>query len=197
MPAEPILCFDVMGTLVVDPYHEGLPGFFGLDLDGFLAAKEPGTWPAFETARLSEAQFLETMFRDRRRVDGDALRAFLSGSYRWVDGMQPLLEDLASAGFEVHAMSNYPVWYHLIEQELGLSRYLRWSFVSWDEGLRKPEPRAFGRAAARMGAVPEQIVLVDDQQANVDGARAVGWRAIHFEHSAPLRDRLRDLGVRI
>jgi len=195
MSSDPVVCFDVMDTLVVDPFHGGLPGFFGLDLEGYLAAKEPGTWAAFETARLSEAQFLETMFRDRRPVDGGALRAFLSGSYRWVDGMQSLLQDLTDAGVEVHAMSNYPVWYHLIEQELGLSRYLQWSFVSWDEGLRKPERRAFARAAARMDAAPERIVFVDDQQANVDSATAEGWRAIRFRHSEHLRERLRDLGV--
>jgi HAD superfamily hydrolase (TIGR01509 family) len=166
-----------------------------MDLEGYLAAKEPGTWIAFETARLSEADFLATMFRDRRPVDGPALRAFLSQSYRWVEGMEAVLQDLLSAGAELHAMSNYPVWYHLIEDELGLSRYLHWSFVSWDEGLRKPDRRAFVRAEARMGASPGRILFVDDQMKNVEAAREAGWGAVHFRSASALRQTLGEHGL--
>jgi len=186
-PEAPVLCVDVMDTLVVDPFHEELPGFFGLDLEGYLAAKEPGTWEAFETARLSEERFAATMFRDRRPVDVDALRAFLARTYRWVDGMQELLHELSSDGIEIHAMSNYPVWYHLIEEELGLSRYLQWTFVSWDQGLRKPDRRAYARLQSAVGHPPSRLVLVDDQERNVEGALGAGWRGIRFTDVSSLR----------
>lgn len=50
--------------------------------------------------------------------------------YNYIDGMQPLLARLNAAGFTLHAMSNYPVWYRLIEDKLQLSRYLHWTFLS-------------------------------------------------------------------
>ncbi len=190
-----VLVLDVMDTLVTDPFHEALPAFFGLDHAGYLEAKEPGHWVAFETARISEGEFVATLFKDRRPVDAEALRAHLARSYRWLPGMEVLLQELADAGVELHAMSNYPVWYHLVEEELGLSRYLHWSFVSWDEGLRKPDRRAFARVAMRIGAEPSELVLIDDQQRNVDGALQAGWQGVRFTGAEALRGWLRERRV--
>ena len=44
-------------------------------------------------------------------------------AYEWIDGMEQLLRDLQLAGVELHAMSNYPVWYKHVNQKLGLDRY--------------------------------------------------------------------------
>jgi hypothetical protein len=50
--------------------------------------------------------------------------------YTFLPGMQALLEDLSSQGHQMHVVSNYPVWFHWIEEKLELSRYLAWTFVS-------------------------------------------------------------------
>ena len=47
----------------------------------------------------------------------------------------------------------------------------------------KPDPRIYRVACERLEVVPEATVLRDDDQANVDGARAVGMRAIAFANS--------------
>jgi len=44
--------------------------------------------------------------------------------------MEALLGRLAGSGYELHALSNYPSWFQLIEEKLQLSRYLSWTFVS-------------------------------------------------------------------
>ena len=36
--------------------------------------------------------------------------------------MEQLLQDLQQAGVELHAMSNYPVWYKHVNKKLGLDR---------------------------------------------------------------------------
>jgi epoxide hydrolase-like predicted phosphatase len=51
---------------------------------------------------------------------------------------------------------------------------------SHEVGCLKPEPRIYHEVCERLGARPEDTVLLDDLQANVDGARAVGMRAITF-----------------
>lgn len=53
-----------------------------------------------------------------------------SSSYRYLDGMESLMARLQAAGYELHAITNYPIWYKLIEDKLQVSRYLRWSFIS-------------------------------------------------------------------
>ena len=56
--------------------------------------------------------------------------------------------ELRDAGVAMHTLSNYAPWYRQIEQRLGLSRYLPWTFVSCETGSRKPEPQALQVATA-------------------------------------------------
>ncbi len=51
---------------------------------------------------------------------------------------------------------------------------------SHEEGYLKPDPRIYRIVCDRLGVAPEAAVLLDDVQANVDGARAVGMRAVTF-----------------
>jgi len=51
---------------------------------------------------------------------------------------------------------------------------------SHEVGVAKPDPEAYALTARRLGACPEQIVLLDDTPLAVDGAHAAGWHAVHF-----------------
>ncbi len=188
-----VLLFDVMDTLVVEPYWEALPAFFGMSFEELVATKHPTAWIEFELGRLDEPAYLARFFRDGRPVDGEALRAHLRRSYRFVEGMETLLADLRAADHVLHALSNYPLWYRLIEAELTLSRFLNWTFVSCDTGVRKPDSRAFLGPPEALGVAPERCVLVDDRAENITAARRWGLDGIHFTDAATLR---RDLGRR-
>ena len=119
-------------------------------------------------------------------------------SYTFVKGMQGLLESLRNSGIEMHAMSNYPVWYELIEERLDLSRYLEWTFVSCHgpmKGLRKPDPKAFKVAMDTLGREPHECVLIDDRPLNVDAAAEFGLKSLLFKNTAELESDLRSLGL--
>ena len=46
--SRPVLLFDVMDTLVYEPFHHEMPAFFGLSFDELMAAKHPTAWVEFE-----------------------------------------------------------------------------------------------------------------------------------------------------
>ena len=193
MPATILL--DVMETLVTEPYYRAMPDFFGMTPQQLREAKHPTSWIEFEEGKLSEAEYVPLFFRDGRYVDADGLRRCVMDAYQWLDGMQQLLSDLKAAGHRMYALSNYPVWYQLIEQRLHLSRYLDWSFVSCRTGVRKPDPRAFLGPAKVLQVPPSSCLFIDDQLRNVQAAQAVGMDAIHKRDSAQVREALvqRDL----
>jgi HAD superfamily hydrolase (TIGR01509 family) len=188
MPA--IILFDVMETLVTEPYYRAMPSFFGMTPEQLREAKHPTSWIEFEEGRLTEAEYLPRFFRDGRPVDGDGLRRCVTEAYNWLDGMQQLLADLKHAGHAMYALSNYPVWYEMIEEKLRLSRYLRWSFVSCRTGVRKPDRRAFLGAAEALQVSPAECVFVDDQKRNVEAAQSVGMDTIHSQSAAQVREEL-------
>jgi 2-haloacid dehalogenase len=65
--------------------------------------------------------------------------------------------------------------------------------VSGEVGLLKPERAIFDLTEARFRLIPERTWFVDDNEANVAGARACGWNAILFTDAPSLRAELAHL----
>lgn len=51
------------------------------------------------------------------------------------------------------------------------------NFLSFQMGLLKPDAQVFNHVASELSVEPDQILFLDDNQVNVDGALAAGWRA--------------------
>lgn len=191
----PILLWDVMGTLVHDPFFSEMPRFFGMTFDDLLEAKHPSAWVEFERGERSEDEFLEGFFEDRREFDREAFVQSIRASYRWIPGMEELLCELREVGCRMHAFSNYPVWYRLIEERLRLSRFLEWTFVSCRTGLRKPEPAAYAHVLQELSVPPGRCLFIDDRPQNCEAARQEGIQSIVFEEAEPLRSAFERMGV--
>ncbi|MBI2394185.1 MAG: HAD-IA family hydrolase [Deltaproteobacteria bacterium] len=192
---SPVLLLDVMGTLVRDPFFEDMPAFFGLTLKELLAHKHPTAWVEFEHGAIDEAACMAKFFKDARAFDVAALKAHVARGYAWLPGVEPLLAELSAQGVEMHALSNYPPWWRLIEERLALSRYVRWTFVSCHTGVRKPAPEAYLGAASALGRPASSLVFVDDREGNVEGARRVGMPGLVFRDAETLRADLTALGI--
>ncbi len=143
MHHQPVLLFDVMDTLVYNPFNREIPDFFGMPQPSLLRQTDPAAWVDFEAGKLDEAEYFRRCFADGRTFDQAEFGRVVRDAYRWIEGTDQLLERLNRQGFEIHALSNYPIWYRAIEAKLGLSRYLEWTFVSSITGIRKPAPEAY------------------------------------------------------
>ena len=196
MSAAPrVVLFDVMDTLVRDPFPEVISGFFGMTLEQLLQAKHPSAWVEFERGERTHASFMGNFFADGRPFDHAAFERAVCGAYEWIPGMEGILAALASQPVSCVALSNYPEWYRWIEARLGLGRYLDWRFVSCRTGVRKPDVAAYTGAAAALGLDPARCLFVDDRQSNVDAAHAAGMDAVRFVDADTLAAELRSRGL--
>jgi putative hydrolase of the HAD superfamily len=74
----------------------------------------------------------------------------------------------------------------------------RHDFLSWFDGgifsgdgqLIKPELAIFDLLQTRYALNPATIIFIDDMPYNVEAARALGWKAIHFTSAVNLRAEL-------
>ncbi|HEX4353725.1 MAG TPA: HAD family phosphatase [Polyangiales bacterium] len=178
--AARIILWDVMDTLVRDPFRDAMPGFFGMTLAQMLEAKHPDAWVRFERGELSEPDFLRSFFHDGREYDHAGFKAFIAAAYEFIDGIPPLLAALQARGHAMHVLSNYPEWHTLIETRLQLSRFVAWTFVSCKLGLRKPDPAIYRQAAQALSVGPSDCLFIDDRARNCEAARAVGMDALQF-----------------
>jgi putative hydrolase of the HAD superfamily len=63
-------------------------------------------------------------------------------------------------------------------------------FCSGDEGVMKPDPRAFQMTLERLGAKPEEAVFIDDTMEHVEAARRLGLHGIPFTTAEALKEEL-------
>ena len=71
--------------------------------------------------------------------------------------------------------------------ELGLGPLFDQHFPSHETGLMKPDREVFEHVARSLGGPPERMVFLDDNQLNVDAARAAGmqaYRVVGLEQTA-------------
>lgn len=190
-----MLLLDVMGTLVHDPFYREMPAFLGMSLDELLERKDPRAWIDYELGLVDEATLYRRFFADRRPIDGPGLRRAARGSYRLLEGIEPLLAEIRDRGVPMHALSNYPEWYRDVDAATGLSRYIDWSFVSCELGVRKPDPAIYQEALRRLDVPAASCVFVDDRERNVVAAREVGMTGVRFRDPKDLRARLGELEV--
>lgn len=183
-----------MSTLVYDPYAVELPAFFGKGLAELMERKHPTAWVEFERDEIDEETFAE-IFLPGEQFDYAALKETLRDAYRFIDGIEPLLRELEDAGVEMHALSNYPVWWKLIEEKLELSRFMGWDFVSCKTGHRKPSAEAYLTPVRQLDVEPRTCLFVDDRERNCEGARAVGMAAVRFQNANQLRTALVERGL--
>lgn len=188
-----ILLLDVMDTLVKDPFFTCVPSFFDCPLDELVKHKSPHAWVEFEKGNIDEDEYHRTAFHDGRAYDGAAFRQRMVDGYEWLPGVKELLEQLRDRGVEMHALSNYPRWYELLDEKLGVSRYLRWTFVSCKTGVRKPDARAYLLPLERLEREPHEVLFVDDREKNCAAARECGLHAHRFTDAASLRESLVEL----
>lgn len=82
---------------------------------------------------------------------------------------------------------------------LGLRHHVDGMVYSAQVAARKPERAFFDAAVHHSGSLAEDILLVDDTEANVQAALEAGWQALHWSNGASLLSLLETkwpLGVR-
>lgn len=174
--------FDVDGVLVEIRFPTVLPATLGIT--------------AADAKEFFDGPFLQCLVGEVHL--SDALPTYLD---RW--GWGGTLEEFATLWFETESHINQPmlsladrlrergiecylastqeqVRARQLEKLLGVGQRFTKAFFSCDLKCKKPEQRFFEYIARDIGHSPQDILLVDDQQANVDGAVAAGWNAVRY-----------------
>jgi epoxide hydrolase-like predicted phosphatase len=149
---------------------------------------ERGEGDPAEFERQLAAQLVRT---DGGQVPATGLLDRMFGGSLTIPQMYDLMRSLRRAGFRTCLLSNswgsndYP-------REIFPELFDAW-VISGEVGMRKPEERIFLLAAERIGLPPRQCVFIDDIQANVDAAAALGMAGVL--HRDPLATTARLAGL--
>ena len=206
-PVIRLVSFDVGGTLI-DPYPSvGAVYAEVLTRRGFPCEAEE-TGAAFEEAWEEAARRLtpgreryvgsaqgergywsDLLERTVRGLGGEAAPAGAAeemferfghrDTWRVYPEVVPTLEAIAGRGVPMAIISNWDSRLPGLLEELELRRFFGAILVSALEGLEKPDPRLFQRAAELAAVRPGEVLHVGDRtREDLEGARHAGCRAL-------------------
>ena len=179
------VAFDVMDTLLTDPFREALYAATGRTIDEIIARRDPAVHPAFERGELDERDYWRAFDAAGIPADRERFHRVREERTQWVAGMRELLDELDGQVMRA-AATNYPVW--IDELAAGpLAGRIEVLVASCHVGARKPDPDFYAAVLARLQLPAEQVLFVDDREANVAGAQAAGLTAHRFTHVDALR----------
>jgi putative hydrolase of the HAD superfamily len=102
-------------------------------------------------------------------------------------GTVRLVESLRRDGYGVYLFSNTSMPHVRFLKRSGWDRLFDGILTSCELGSCKPGATAFRRALEKIGAVPSEVVFIDDKEENVKGAKGVGIRrALRFTSTKAL-----------
>jgi len=185
--AGPVLVLDLDGVVVAgaQPWHAALKEDLGLDYAELQRGFFAKSWSEVVRGRLDLYVALHEYFGATNQTD--RIEPFVNYWFEKDAAVdRELLADVAAwrqrTGGRVFAASNQEhhrvAW---LKEKAGLGEHFDEVIYSALLGCCKPDRVFFTNAQARMGVQNSRSILfVDDTPANVDTARALGWRAVLY-----------------
>jgi putative hydrolase of the HAD superfamily len=187
--------FDLGGVVFPSPIdvfrdyerEHGLPHRFFSEV--VLSDPDGGAWARLERGELTVGEFCVAFESEcaaaGERIDATALMGAIGGGFDPRPEMVAALRSIRARGLRTGALTNNWVADEPMERGLtSLADLFDAVVESAVEGLRKPDPRIYELACARLDVNPEESVFLDDLGANLKPARAMGMTTIKVEHPA-------------
>lgn len=151
----------------------------------------------FESGGCTVEEFGERLVDDLGLAGSgaDFIERFTNWPKGLFDGAEELLADLGD-GIESAVLSNTNAlhWETQVDHER-VAALFDHTFLSYQLGLAKPDAEIFEAVLARLGVPANEVVFLDDNQVNVDGARRVGIDAALTKGIDAARSALAERGL--
>ena len=129
-------------------------------------------------------------------VDPERLSVRMQAGLRRDDETVRLIEELGTAGVPIALVSN--AFGRDCYAGFDLNALADVVVISSEVGIRKPSQRIYAIACERLGVTPEQAIMIDDLQQNLDGAARLGIAGVLHTDAADTRKQLDEgFGIRV
>lgn len=183
-----VLLFDMMDTLVADPFYREIRQLAEREL--FFRWKDPQSYHDFERGEISEPEFFHKFYLPQTPPEileslpsAPKLKKRMFRFVKFLPGIPEILEWLKErSGIRLGVASNYSAWYKtVLKLRPEIENQFDYLFFSCEMGFRKPQPEFYRLVQESLervlpGLIPENILFVDDREENLRPAQELGWR---------------------
>jgi 2-haloacid dehalogenase len=109
-----------------------------------------------------------------------------------------ILDRVLAAGIPAYGLTNWSAeTYETGSHHLPFVTRMKYVAVSGHLRMIKPDPEIYHHLLEKIALPPEQCAFIDDNQANIEAARKLGIKAVHFRNDGTALAELRGLGLGI
>ncbi len=197
------LFWDVGGVILSNGWDRAArkqaAGKFGLDWEDFQDRHDLVS-PALDTGQITLDEYMQrTIFYRPRSFTRDEFKAFLFAQSVEYPEARAVLTTVARSGrYLLATINNEALELNLYRiEKFGLRKDFIAFFSSCYLGVRKPDAAIYRMALQVTARAPGECVFIDDRELNLECARLLGMRTIHYQNAAQLREELDRNGVEV
>lgn len=195
------IIFDIGNVLVPFNWQEVYADLFDEETAAIVAAatvEQVELWNEFDKGSKSDAEIMEGFYAAaplyREEIKKGVWEIYnrmkpFAYSYEW-------LKALKYRGYKVYLLSNFgKTSFETAKKEFSFMEYCDGGVISYEVEKIKPDPMIFGILCQKFRISPCEAVFIDDNRANIEGARDFGFSTILFTDKVSADSQLKDLGV--
>ncbi|HPD61561.1 MAG TPA: HAD family phosphatase [Thermodesulfobacteriota bacterium] len=191
-----VVFFDFGGVLAEEGFREGLLAIarnHGLDPEAFLKTAVDLTFNhGFVTGKIDVKMYWQ-MLREKTGINAsdEALSHEVLSRFIIRPWMLDIVKKLKPAKIRVTILSDQTKWLDEFAKRYGFSHLFERIFNSYYLGMCKRDPELFSYVVAEMKVKPEEALLIDDNQENIERAKQRGLKGILFQTRETFESELR------
>lgn len=157
----------------------------GLKKNNLQGLTEEEYWTSYAKAKGIKlpADWLEQMNKE------------LLAALKEIPGMVNLVKCLKNQGIQTALLSNVSQSHAEIKKKLGLYELFNPAILSYEVGIRKPDPKAYHLILQKLKMKPEEVIFIDNKAINIATAKSLGMDAIEFQNTKQLIEALKERGI--
>ena len=181
-----VVFFDFGGVLAEEGFRDGLLSIarhHGLDPQEFLKTAVDLTFnQGFVTGKLDVKMYWQ-MLREKTGIHApdDALSHEVLSRFTVRPWMLDIVKKLKQATIRVAILSDQTKWLDEFAKKHGFCQLFERIFNSYYLGMCKRDLALFDYVVAEMRVKPEEALLIDDNQGNIERAKQRGLQGILFQ----------------
>lgn len=142
-------------------------------------------WEEFDKGLMTTEEIIERFAASAPEYKKDIAQIYenMGDIVRLYDYAIPWIQDLKHRGYKIYILSNWskPAYDDNLDTNLRFLNLVDGAVMSFREGIIKPDEKIYELICSRYDIDPKRAVFLDDNAANIEGARAFGLNAIHFK----------------
>lgn len=174
----------IAGSLDIS-HEEALQALAQFKIHAAQGGTQPDFWAAYVRSRGGQLHplWLDQLYEAQLRA------------VKEIPGMVDMVKNLQKQGFQTALLSNVKEHHAKVKRNLGYYDLFHPVLLSYEIGANKPDLKAFKILLERVGVSANQVLFIDNKQANVEGAQTLGIDSILFNNTEQLMEEFKNRGI--